>query len=519
MSARPHGAPGLPERKRPRRSRVRRILLYGATRGLTEGLLAARGLTLAALLSPAAFGAWSLFRLAARYATLPGIGALRGLEREISQAAQHPGSDAAPSGLPGSSLASDLTARTSLTFTSLVSLAISAVALAVSFAAADADLVLGLRALAAGMPVEALFLYTLVYVRSRGDLRTYAQLEVLSAAFQLTLCAALAWLLGLPGAFAGFVLAHLCVFARSARRLPLRPALSIGRLRRLLRVGVPQALTIFLGLALVSADKLVVAAYGGMDLLGYYAFAGALAGLAATLGLVIRVVVFQEVYGEAVRSGHVPAVREHLSRTLLPFAWLVPPLVGLAAIAAGPAVQLLLPRYEPALAAARLFVFTGVTSGLLTLAMIAVVAADRQRGLPGRAALALVANLSLSALALRSGAGLTGVAAAAVASQGAYSASVLLVALRAAHVGRPGLAAARALLPVGWCVAATAAATALADGPGLGSAGIALGIYGLLLLPLVPFVPDPVRRLSRRSGSGDPRPALPGASPVELDAP
>ena len=55
-------------------------------RGSAETLVGLRGILLATLLGPAAFGSWALLRLATRYAALAGVGMFRGLEVELLHA-------------------------------------------------------------------------------------------------------------------------------------------------------------------------------------------------------------------------------------------------------------------------------------------------------------------------------------------------------------------------------------------------------------------------------------------------
>jgi O-antigen/teichoic acid export membrane protein len=478
--------PPLAARRTP--SRFRRIFLYGAARGLVEGLLGLRGLLLASLLGPEGLGAWTLFRIARRYAAFTWLGVGRGLEREVAQA---------QAAAEGHAPIDDLSARTALGFGLAISFTLAAAALAGSFLTSDRWLTLGMRAFAAAVVAEQLASYAMGYTRSRGNLRRYATLESLEAGLHLVFAVGLALLWGLPGAFAGFVLGSVCSAAAALRRVPLRPALAGERLRRLLRIGLPQALTLFLGVALATADKLVVAALAGTTQLGYYAFAAAIAGLAASFAWVIRTVIFPEVYGRALTAGHVPILRAHLEHTLVPFAWLYPPLLGALALAIGPAVALTLPGYLPAVAAARVFIFTGATMGLVILAALGVVAADRQRVLPAFTALALLANLGLSMLALRLGAGLEGVAAAALVSQGAYAAAVLTVAAREGGAVRPGRTAAGALLPLAWCAAVVFALGRLLPGTDPAPVALAVLLYAFLLLPLVRGMRAQIRLLAR----------------------
>jgi hypothetical protein len=104
-----------------------------------------RGVLLAMLLGPAAFGTWALLRLAMRYSALTGLSVYRGLELELLQPRTS-----------GSEL-SDRPARTALGFVLLLAGAISAVALGSSFAAASASDRLVLRAFAAASLAECLY--------------------------------------------------------------------------------------------------------------------------------------------------------------------------------------------------------------------------------------------------------------------------------------------------------------------------------------------------------------------------
>ena len=56
---------------------------YALFRGTAEVMLAIRGVLLAVLLGPAAFGTWALLRLVMRYSSLVGFSVYRGLELEL----------------------------------------------------------------------------------------------------------------------------------------------------------------------------------------------------------------------------------------------------------------------------------------------------------------------------------------------------------------------------------------------------------------------------------------------------
>jgi murein DD-endopeptidase MepM/ murein hydrolase activator NlpD len=254
----------------------------------------------------------------------------------------------------------------------------------------------------------------------------------------------------------------------------------------MLKVGLPILASLMLGFAAASADRLIVAANGEMSLLGLYGFAFSVAGIAGSLAWVIRVVVYTDVYAGVAAQGAGPALRAHLEETVLPLARLVPPALGVVALMLGPAVSLALPSYVDAVPAARLLLFTGVTAGFEQLGVLGVVAAERQKILPVFSGGALLLNATFSILALRSGLGLQGVAAAAVVSNAAFGLAALGLVARLAQPTHPARFLVKAALPFLWCALAVVVIGAARPGLGLSHTLTSLGLYLVAILPLLP---------------------------------
>jgi len=460
------------------RGRGRRIVLYAATRGTTEGMRSARGLLLAIVLGPRSFGIWTLFRIVMRYTTLAGLGVQRGLELDVVQE-RALGDDRAIA-------RSRESARATLGFVIATSCATAIVALALSFVVTDDTWRIALRAVALGVVLEELWIYAMTYLRALRELRRYALLEVANAALHLTAAVVLALLFGLRGAIAGFVAGALASLWTVRNCAPFRPTLSREPLRRLLTVGIPLALSSALAIALGTADRLVVAAYGGAAMLGLYAFGVSIAGLAASLAWIIRTVIFPDVYGSARVSGAGPAMREHLDRTVLPFAALFPPILGALALAMEPAIAIAMPRYLPAAAAARVFIFAAGAGGITTLGAIGVVAVGKQRLLPMLSSFALAINLACSMLAFHFGVGLPLVAGGAVLAQATIATGVL--AIVGSQAGRPLMLVAKGMLPLAWCIATVVLMGRVYDSRSIVGGAESIATYLLLLLPLSPLM-------------------------------
>jgi O-antigen/teichoic acid export membrane protein len=456
-------------------SLLHRLLGYTLSRGASEAMLAVRGVLLAILLGPAAFGTWALLRMIMRYSTLSAFSVYRGLELELMQRREGKESTGTPRA-----------AEAALGFVLLISGSIAGLALAASILVTQEELRVLLRAFAFAGVAEAVYGYALVCTRIGGDLRRYSLLESGTSALHVLCAVGLAWHWGLSGAVTGLVIANLLGLALATRWVDFRPALAWAPVRRMLQVGVPVVLTMAVSILLSTADRWVIALWGGTTMLGYYAFAGSVTTVPATLAIVVRTVVFPQVYGQASAAGAASALRNHLESVLLPFARLVPPLLGALSLVLAPLVALTLPQYTEAIAPARVFLLAGAAMGLINIASIGAVAAGQQRRLPLYAALALALTFVVSVLTLITGGGLGSVAAATFMGHLLFAALVLRLNIR--EIGLPGAErlVATLLLPLVWCTAAVTLTSTVFAGLEPDSAMKGLGLYLLLLIPLAP---------------------------------
>ncbi len=454
---------------------------------MVEALIGVRGILLAGVLGPQAFGVWALFRLILTYGNFAGLGLLRGLELEVAKAREQEGV-----------ARRQAWGRTAVGCVLAIFGAIAVAALVAAGLVQEPWLRQLFWAVAAGLLLERLWFYGLSFMRASGSLRHFALLELVQAAAQLSLTLSLGYLFGLDGAFVGFALANLVALLLLRGRAPLRPELNLARLRAMLAVGLPLSASQLLSAMLATVDRIVVGAWLGLAALGQYAFAVSVASLGVSAALVVQTVVFPEVYGRLDREGAASVTREHLERTIRPFVFLLAPLVGAGVLVLGFVVARLLPQYEAAMRPAAVFVFTGIAQGVVSLAMMAVVAARRQHVLPlfTLAALALNAGLATATLAL--GFGMAGLATGAVVARLLYAAGVVMLVAHASRAA-PLTAALRILWPIAWCAVATALVSSLVPPRDLASCATALGAYSVAALPVWAALPSVLRRRPRVS--------------------
>lgn len=457
--------------------RREKLIAYGTTRTAAEGLLALRQLALAGILGPEMFGIWALFRILMSYFPLAGLGTIRALEVEVARAG------VGQTEVEGAE-------QQALWGRAMVGLAL-AVFVPVSTAAALAALWLptspmrtALWGVAATLLLDRLWTYAYTYLRAVGHLKRFATIETLQALLQaaLTTVMALAW--GLPGAILGMLMASLAGVCLLARSVPARPALLPEQVRRLVRLGLPICLTGFLTTALMTADRIVVGAFAGIDDLGRYAFAVSLAGLGMVSAYVVRAVIFPEVYSGSAASGVAENTRLHVERTLRPFAVLLSPIAGLAALVLAPFITWMMPTYAGTVLVAQLFVFVGLAQGLTTLTTLGIIAADHQRILPLLSLAALVLTVAISVTALEAGLGLLGVAAGALIARTAGAAGLIHRLLRIAGLASPLRTSVSIILPLAWCSSAVVVIGYAVPVTGPLALALAFILYAALVTPL-----------------------------------
>jgi hypothetical protein len=130
-----------------------------------------------------------------------------------------------------------------------------------------------------------------------------------------------------------------------------------------------------------------------------------------------------------------------------------------------------------------------------------MVAASRERALPLLAVPALLLDVALATAALLAGAGLEGVAVAALVSQGAHAAVLLAQVGRAARIPRLAVRVATLFVPLVWCVSAVVALGLLFPGHDPASVGAAVAVYAVLVAPLAWRSARAPRRASLALGS------------------
>ena len=456
--------------------RLRKIILYFISKGTADGLLALRGVVLAGFLGPEVFGGWVLFRLCTNYFGFAHLGILNGLEFHAARR----------SAVRDFSPAESKYWQTALGFVLIVFGTIASLSLFISFWVERPQLALSMRWFSGAILTEQVWILGLSYVRATGNLKKYATYEVTNATLQFLFALCLAPIYGLAGAFAGFFSATALSLFFLYSLLSRIPSISKTRLKEMLKVGFPVLVSLLIGFNMASVDRLIVAGTGNLTLLGLYGFAFSVAGISGSLAWVIRVVIYPDVYASVAAKGAGPALEVHLQSTLLPFARIMPLLLGFGALLIDPLISFLLPKYVDAIPATRILVFAGVTAGLERLGALGVIAAEKQKFLPVFSCASLVLNIILSLSALWGGYGLQGVACAALISRMAFGLATLMLLVRVAQTFHPKRFTIKVTFPMLWCILSVVLIAHNVPMTSPTRTFLAVAIFAFSLIPVLP---------------------------------
>jgi O-antigen/teichoic acid export membrane protein len=300
------------------------------------------------------------------------------------------------------------------------------------------------------------------------------------------------WLWGVYGLFASAVVVLLAslIFLRG-RGDSLRLAWNWSEIRRLMWIGSPLLAAGVASSLFRSLDKVMILAYlpDGEYQLGCYSLALLLTTQMYGLGNMLSAVMgprYGELYG---RTGDCRAVARLAARATEPLAAALALPAALAIAAAPPVLQWLLPKYRPGLEPL-VWLMPGTLAVALALpASGYLVAVNRGRTVLAVLVAAIVVSAIGNHLALRTGGGLLGVAAATLVADVVYLVLIVGVSLwsqltsgeRRRYLFTLGVA----LLPI-VALAAALHCTASTATPGplsaLAPAGLVTAIWGAVLL-------------------------------------
>jgi O-antigen/teichoic acid export membrane protein len=379
------------------------------------------------LLDPAQMGVWQGLKVFLSYSNYANLGTSKGATRDFTVAL---GRGDAASAQRGLNLAFAVNTLSSLAFAAFP----VGAGLWVGFHRGwTSGWAVGLLVIGVLAVLQRHYTFQVTILRCKQSFALTSQVAVLEAVLTLLFCGLSTWLWGLWGMFGGTlaVMAATVVFVQSRAAVPLRWTWNNREIARLIAIGSPMLLAGVVTTLFRSLDKLMILGYlpDREFQLGCYSTALMvtlqLYGLANMLSIVMG-----PRYGETFgRSGSRREVARLTSRaTELQSAAMALP-SALSIVLAPALLAWLLPEYRSGLAPVVWMIPGNVALSMAMPASQYLVAVDQQ----GRALATVVIGTLLTAaanhLALTSGGGLLGVAAATALGYGFYCLLTLAVSL------------------------------------------------------------------------------------------
>jgi O-antigen/teichoic acid export membrane protein len=347
-------------------------LAVAGSQYLTRGMVVARGIVAAAVLTPRGYGAWNALNLIFDYGTYAGAGAIQGLDLRLPAAVDRGEAALAQRLQAGAWLAVCLGG---LLFALLVAGYVAAGGRAFSGAGGGE---LPFLMLAAAL-LQLAYQYGGSALRAHGRIRPASAANAVQSVAGGGLGIALVWRFGIHGLLGGWIagsLVGLAVLVAGARGVPWRPRGPATGLA-LVRAGAPMFGFFAATLVLRSVDRIALVRFGTPEALGLYGIGLMAASTVLHLPEAVAYVLLPRLASAAGGGRDVARTRAETLRAQRALALLLPPVVAVAATWAEPLVARLLPDYLPGLPALRVLALAAAALSLATLPAYALLAEGR----------------------------------------------------------------------------------------------------------------------------------------------
>jgi len=448
------------------------------------------GFLVAKLLGPSLYGLRSIFGLVEQYESVATLGTFNAMEREVPY---YRGRE--------DHAAADRISQSVWTANFVYAAVAGALLVAASFlmrgvgiAPIYADFVVFLAGYVLLGRAEQYYQAQLIIdkqTRAVGGLRLVQGGVAAIASVSLVLVA------GLRGLFLGILIGKVATIVYAALRAPAPPGLGASWpiVRRMIVIGFPIMSIKFLFILFQTVDKLLIAIFLPREMLGYFAVAAILSGVIfMTLADAVKVLFSARMMETLGEDRHAGSLGDYFTAPTILIAWLAPVAVGALVLIVHLPFEHFLPEYLPAVPVARVLIMGQYFFAVVTVAILACVALDRQNTLAMLTAGGILLNATGNVLLLSAGFTIRAVAVWTGASYLVF-AIVLLVfttsLLRSSGATVPMRTVATVMAPWLICLLLVASVDRVIPVGGLDLAhdlgrsalrvGVYLGLYGIVL--------------------------------------
>lgn len=375
-----------------KRSLLFHVLFVSGTYYLSNVLYVVRGVALAWLLGPAAFGVWSSMRLVQTFSQYAQLGTRQGVV-QLAALADGQGDERVAQAL-----------RRSASGLALVAAAVVAAG-TIAFAAASPTWGGAWLAFAPTLLVVHLTFFYEAILRSHQRYSRAATGEVIVALVSTTVGLAAAWRFGLLGFVVVLGVAQLVTLLALRRGGVPYPTPSFDRAaaRRLLACGLPLMSSAALFILLWNVDKLLLWGMRGAEALGIYSVQATFTNAALLAPAAVGTVLHPHLMRELGRQRTPDALRPYLLRGSELIALGSLPIVALGHLLLHLPVRWGLPQYAASITPGQILMLASYASMMATMAAVVVVSLGGQRTLCVIRLLAIAVAGGAGAYGLRHG--------------------------------------------------------------------------------------------------------------------
>lgn len=378
------------------RKLVRDSLGLALSHYVSRFVLLGRGIAAAAALGPLTFGVWNALNLLFDYGGYASCGALQGLDVKLPPEAAR-GDEARAQQLMRGAWSVVLVGGLLFAIATVLYLASGHRLIAAPWGW-GAPLLMLVAAL-----VQLVIHYHLSVLRAYDEFQTASTAQALQAVLGGGLGLALVWRLGVWGLLGGWLVGGIVALLwlrRGRRAPPIKPGLPADGLG-LVRIGFPIFGYFTASLVLRSVDRIAFVRYAGTEGLGQYSLGLMAAGLILFLPEAASTVLVPRVSAAAHGARDLERTRAEVRQTHRALAVLLPTMVALGMVWAGPITGWLLPAFVAGIPALRFLALGALLLATATLPGYFVMASGKAPRLfaVGAAAAILTAALVFSVAA------------------------------------------------------------------------------------------------------------------------
>ncbi|MFC1808218.1 lipopolysaccharide biosynthesis protein [Candidatus Omnitrophota bacterium] len=389
-----------------KRDIIKNTLKFSSSRYFSQFLGFFTATFMRRFLGPYSMGVWSILRVVLDYARYTHLGVLNALPYKIPYFIGR-------GELDESEVMKDITFSFLAVSSLLSGIAIAAFAI-LRKSSLSSDIFMGLLVVSALIIVQRIYNLYVMLLRAHKNFGVLSKAIAFDAVINLLLVLIIVRRFNLNGLFFVVLLMPVLntIYIHINAKYSFKFRFNKAKLGSYIKFGLPLFIQTFMVMILANIDRIFIARMLGLRQLGYYSIAimarSYNIGIANNFSIVL-IPHFMEGFG---KNQDIKKVAKYVTVPTLGMAYFMILMLGMVFIAAPPFVTYILPRFTPGIMAMKIFLITTFFGAISPNSENCIVALGKQVRLIPIALVALVVNIILNYVFIKTGYGINGVAVA-----------------------------------------------------------------------------------------------------------